>query len=185
MLRLILLSILYLLCHSQEIKTLLSIAAEKNNAEEIQTLLTAGSDPNERSKEGESVLHLVCIWGGAKKAELLLSAGADPNHRSGNNGKIKSSLDMTPLSWCSYAGYTDTIAEFIKDKRTEVNMIVKQEDGKCITALDIAIKIGEERGTSSQDVLRKAGGVKYEELHLQVSAEEMLRLQPPSGCPEK
>ena len=159
--------------------TLLSAAAVKNNADEIRRFLDEGHDPNGKTSDGESVLHLACIWGGAKKAKMLLAAGADPNYRASQK---KSSLDMTPLSWCSYAGYSDTIAEFLSDDRTNVNMIVKQEDGKCITAMDIAIKIGAERGTITQDILREAGAVPYEELKF-LSSTELEYLLPPSGCP--
>ena len=86
------------------------------------------------------------------------------------------------MSWCSYAGYTETIAEFLKDDRTNVNLIVKQEDGKCITAMDIAIKIGHERGESTMQILKEAGGLKYEALQFW-SQDKLEVLLPPSGCP--
>ena len=159
--------------------TLLSIAATKDNFDEISALLQAGSDPNALTSDGESVLHLVCIWGGPKKVALLLAAGADPNARA---TKHKTSLDMTPLSWCSYAGYAETIAEFLQDERTNVNLIVKQENGQCITAMDIAIKIGAERGEATQEMLKAAGGAKYEELQFWPS-DKLAKLLPPSGCP--
>eukprot|EP00757_Euglenozoa_sp_SAG-D1_P025531 gene25531-1700_t len=158
-------------------KTLISIASDKDNADEIKLLIDQGADVNELTAIGESVLHLVCIWGGAEKAELLLAAGADPNYRA---TKVPSSLDMTPLTWCAYAGYTDTIAEFLKDGRTEVNLIVKQEDGQCITATDIAIKIAGARGMSTQDLLMEGGGLTYNQL----KESDLTRgLLPPSGCP--
>jgi ankyrin repeat protein len=161
-------------------KTLLSLAAEKGSQhEEIQAFLDSGSDPNSLTPDGESVLHLACIWGGPKKVAALLAAGSDPNAR---NTKHKSSLDMTPLSWCAYAGYTDTISEFLKDERTNVNLIVKQEDGQCISPMDIAIKIGQERGESTQTILKEAGALKYEELKF-LPKNQLDDLLPPSGCP--
>ena len=162
-----------------EDKDILTLAAERDNAKKIQSLLDEGQNPNAETSDGESVLHLVCIWGGAKKASILLAAGANPNHRA---SKLASSLDMTPLSWCSYAGYHDTIAEFLKDKRTNVNLIVKREDGECMTAMDIALKIGDERGGPTQDLLRKAGAVRYEELKF-LANDKLEDLLPPSGCP--
>jgi hypothetical protein len=89
---------------------------------------------------GESLLHLACIWGGARKMRGLLAAGADPNARS---SKQETGLDMTPLTWCCYAGYTDAVKEFLRDARTDVNLVVRTEDGGYMTALDIAHKIGE------------------------------------------
>lgn len=88
---------------------------------------------------GESLLHLACIWGNTQKIKALLAAGADPNARS---SKLTSGLDMTPLTWCCYAGYVDAVKEFLKDTRTDVNLVVRNEEGGHITALDIAYNIG-------------------------------------------
>ena len=40
-----------------------------------------------------------------------------------------------------YGGYQEAVAEFLLDQRTNVNLIVYQEDGSFITALDIATKV--------------------------------------------
>ena len=91
-------------------KDLIAACAEgKDNVDEIRGLIEKGADANTLTSEGESVLHLVCIWGGAERVRMLLDAGADPNYRA---SKVPSSLDMTPLSWCVYAGYHDAVRAF-------------------------------------------------------------------------
>ena len=103
------------------------------------TTRTAALANTRTDENGESLLHLACIWGGARKIRGLLRAGADPNARSSAQ---KSSLDMTPLTWCCFAGYVDSVQEFLSDPRTNVNLVVRTEEGGFITALDIAHKIG-------------------------------------------
>ena len=86
---------------------LIAACAEgKDNVDEIRGLIEKGANANWKTSEGESVLHLACIWGGAERIRILLNAGADPNYRA---SKVPSSLDMTPLSWCVYAGYHDAV----------------------------------------------------------------------------
>ena len=78
-------------------KDLISACAEgPDNVEEIVRILRNGANPNVATEDGESALHLACIWGGGDKIRVLLDAGADPNYRSSQKA---SSLDMTPLSW--------------------------------------------------------------------------------------
>lgn len=107
---------------------------------------------------GESALHLSCIWNHAEKVSSLLAAGADPNARASQN---RASLDMTPLTWCTYANHLDSVKAFLKDPRVNVNLIVRQENDEYITALDIAGKIG---NSDISNVLVEAGAKKYSEL---------------------
>ena len=91
-------------------KDLIAACAEgKDNVDEIRGLIEKGANANTLTNEGESVLHLVCIWGGAERVRTLLDAGADPNYRA---SKVPSSLDMTPMSWCVCAGYHDAVRVF-------------------------------------------------------------------------
>jgi hypothetical protein len=50
---------------------------------------------------------------------------------------------MVVVVWyrCSYAGYSAAVSALLKDPRTEPNLIVYQEDGALLTALDIALKV--------------------------------------------
>ncbi|KNC73595.1 hypothetical protein SARC_13846 [Sphaeroforma arctica JP610] len=134
--------------------------ADKNT--DLNTLVNTQTDI------GESLLHLACIWGDPIKVKALLEAGADPNFRA---NKQRSSLEMTPLTWCAYAGYTDAVEMFVKDKGTNVNVIVRKEDGGSHTALDIALLIGE-RGAAEAKLLVDAGAKTYEQILQEVKGHD-------------
>lgn len=175
-------SIVWLLishAHAGTEDTILSLAAESNeNTDALRALLNEGANPNAKTDDGESALHLACIWGGAEKISTLLRAGADPNARAST---LETSLDMTPLTWCVFAGYENEVGVFLAQERTNVNLVVRREDGKCMTAMDIALKIGVERGGGTQSRLRAAGALTYDELKKD-STGLLTELLPPRGC---
>ena len=143
-------------------KSLFQHAADRkeSSAGDVLTLLAKGADPTALTKDGETALHLACIYGSARKVRALLAHGADPNARA---SQTPASLDMTPLTWCSYAGYADAIAVFIAEDTTDVNLVVREESGGRLTALDIARKIGP-RGADAAALLAGAGAKTYAEL---------------------
>jgi hypothetical protein len=144
----------------EEFLTLLTSQSRESTTEvvsliEANPLLALGE-----TESGESSLHLSCIYGDAIKVKHLLLAGANPNHRASS----PESLDMTPLTWCCYAGYTAAVQEFVSDLRTNVNLIVRQENGSFLTALDIALKIGEVGKGVAAVLLESASARTYEQL---------------------
>lgn len=137
-------------------------SSSSESIENLKVLLTNPDvDVNAITENGESLLHLACIRGIKEKIQLLLAYGADPNFRA---TKHSSSLHMTPLTWCTYGGYTDAIGAFLADERTKVNMVVLREDGRYITALDIAHSIGE-LGNEAVALLEAAGAKSFVQLH--------------------
>ena len=127
-------------------------AGQKEEFEVVQAKLAEGASPNSKSAIGETALHLACIYGHHRTISVLLAAGADPNARAhGEN-----SLDMTPLSWCAYAGYTEAVETLLAGanghKGADPNMVVLKEDGTRLTPLDIARSIGP-RGEKSVKIL--------------------------------
>ena len=110
-------------------------------------------------KTGEGALHVACIWGHEDAVEALLYGGADPNLRT----RVETGLDMTPLTWCAYGCHRNSIRKFIADDRVDVNMIVRDEDHGLITALDIAMRIGDRCGEAAH-VLKNAGAKTFREL---------------------
>lgn len=142
--------------------------------ETVKELISLGADVSVLTDGGESALHLSCIWNSPEKVSMLLQAGADPNFRSSSTLK---SLDMTPLTWCTYGNYLNSVMEFLNDPRTEVNAVVRQENGDFITALDIAEKI---KSTAIAQLLKSSGGFTYKELVEKYGerGEQILKLLP-------
>ena len=69
--------------------------------------------------------------------------------------------------------------EFIKDDRTNINLLVRKENGECMTPLDIAYIIGE-RGEKTRKLLQDANALRWSDIK---DDDKMLRLLlPPSGC---
>ena len=123
----------------------------------------------------ETPLHLACIRGDAKVVKALLNAGANPDARA----TAPTSLDMTPLTWCAYAGYDESIALML-GSGAKPNLVVRREDGGRLTALDIARKIGD-RGKLSAQLLEDAGAKTWEEIKAAASPfDPPAALLPPS-----
>ena len=148
---------------------LVALATIRDTESDIEMLRLIGLGANAMltlDKNGESLLHLACIYDTPGKVKLLLDNGADPNYRATKSVNL---LEMTPLSWCVYGGYTASVQEILHDPRTNVNIVFYTEDGSYVTAMDIAYKIGEERGGDIVKLLQAAGGKTYKELEAEYS----------------
>jgi len=67
-------------------------SSQAGSVDNLRALLADPAvDVNVLTENGESILHLACIWGNEEKISLLLKHGADPNMRA----KHTTSLDMT------------------------------------------------------------------------------------------
>lgn len=147
----------------QNINSKLYAAASKNSANSLQTmidLVKSGADLHALTTDGESILHLACIYGHANKVQYLLDEGVDPNRR---NMLRKESLSMTPLSWCVYGNHLEAVNMFLTNPKTEVNSVFTMEDGSEVTVLNIALRLGE-MAKGMVESLRGAGGLLYLEL---------------------
>eukprot|EP01025_Chloroclados_australasicus_P002392 TRINITY_DN10547_c0_g1_i1.p1 TRINITY_DN10547_c0_g1~~TRINITY_DN10547_c0_g1_i1.p1 ORF type:complete len:484 (-),score=76.64 TRINITY_DN10547_c0_g1_i1:358-1809(-) len=83
------------------------LAAEKDNAEMTQLLLSYGVDPNERRRSDNwSVLHHAASYCSCHAVEVLLKAGANPNLL--NNGFVFGFMRQRPL---------DVVGQNCKDRR--------------------------------------------------------------------
>jgi ankyrin repeat protein len=149
-------------CAKGEVTEFFHAAADskEDSAKTLQKLIDSGTDVNALTDDGESALHLACIYGNAAKIKALLKAGADPNFQA---TKRAAALDMTALTWCVYPAYIDAVEAFLADKRTNVNILVKDQKGNHITALDIALSIGD-RGAEIAAMLLASGGKRYQDL---------------------
>src|SRR5713101_4478341 len=57
-------------------------AAQYGDTEELERLLKAGADPNERNEGGETALMWAALAGNRNMVRRLLDSGSDPNTRS-------------------------------------------------------------------------------------------------------
>lgn len=141
----------------------------EGDIENVLKLLKDGEDPNQilnesgANVESETPLHLACIRGYSKVVKALLDYGANPNPRATG---LKS-LRMTPLTWCVFGGksHSEAVEELLIGG-ADPNLVVDDEQGNKITALDIAIKIGDEFGGKTRKLVEDAGGLKYSDLKL-------------------
>ena len=150
-----------------DINDKLHVAVGKNSPQslnEVDALVQEGADVHSLTVDGESALHLACIYGHPNKVQYLLDKGVDPNRR---NIKHKSSLFMTPLSWCVYGGHYDAVNILINHSDIAINAVFLLENGSYVTALNIANNIGGENGKLISKLLVQHGGLTYEDLIVQ------------------
>ena len=67
------------------LKSRLFMAIQKGNPEEVEQVIAAGVDPNARTANGLTALHVAAIAGGSSVIKVLISKGADPNLQTEDN----------------------------------------------------------------------------------------------------
>ena len=77
-------------------------AAGEGDSTKVAELIASGTDVMQRSKDGETALHVSTVRGDLETVRLLLKAGADVNARTPRG----STLFMTPLQW-TICAWTD------------------------------------------------------------------------------
>ena len=82
-------------------------ACKSGNAEQVNNLLTTGTDPNQTDDNGGSPLFWALFSGYLKIVKLLLKAGADPNQSDVTRY-------YTPLFWASFKGYLEIVELLLK-----------------------------------------------------------------------
>ena len=70
-------------------------AAGEGDSTAVAELIAAGTDVMQRSKDGETALHVSAVRGNIETVRLLLQAGAEVDARTPKG----STLFMTPLMW--------------------------------------------------------------------------------------
>lgn len=115
-------------------------ACEMGDADALASLLPSLSDSHLETKgpDGDTALHLACLYGHAACARLLLSRGASPSARDGDDG--------TPLHDASAGGFDDVVALLIDAAARAgsggVDGVVRAVDGDGETALHCAARGG-------------------------------------------
>ena len=80
-------------------------AAGEGDAATVISLLAQGRPTTERSKDGESALHVAAIRGDSEVVRALIGAGAEVDARTPEGPLIA----MTPLHWAIYHGHTEMV----------------------------------------------------------------------------
>ena len=106
----------------------LIFAAGEGDAEQVKSLLASGVDVHQRSKDGETALHVVSIKGSLATARALLSAGASVDARTPRG----STIYMTPSMWALYHGHAELV-EMLLDAGADP--AAEDENGKSLLTM--------------------------------------------------
>ena len=136
-------------------ETKLMSAAADGEVETVRELLDAGVNVNCANEVGETPLHVAGIWGKIETVDMLIDAGADVNAQATG----PKSLMMAPLHWMVYPGYTAPVESLIR-AGAAVNMVIRNEAGDHITALDIVQKMGDSANHAGVLKLLEGAGAK-------------------------
>lgn len=115
----------------EEGKTLLTKAASRGHAPEIELLLRRGASLDMKDRRGWTALLEAASWGNTELVELLIRYGADVNAQDRNGN--------TPLHWAvtSFMGYPK-MAQILLDAGSDLAIVNKNR----ISALDIVQESG-------------------------------------------
>lgn len=116
--------------------TLLHLAAQEDDPDRIESLLTQGADLNAQSANGETALHVAAVHGSCGAIERLLARGANPNVKD-KQGRLPVQLalgfedaaEMFLAAGCEIpdilvaarAGRADLVKQFIQMDKSAVN----------------------------------------------------------------
>ena len=95
---------------ADQLKWPLIFAAGEGDAETVRSLLAAGADVHERSRDGETALHVSAIRGSLETVRALLDAGAEVDARTPAGATIY----MTPSMWATYHRHDAMVAMLLE-----------------------------------------------------------------------
>ena len=84
----------------------LIFAAGDGDSATVEKLLASGVDVAQRSKDGESALHVAAIKGDLATVRALIDAGAEVDARTPQG----STIYMTPSMWAIYHGHAEMVS---------------------------------------------------------------------------
>ena len=103
-------------------------AAGEGDAETLRSVLAAGADVHERSRDGETALHVSAIRGSLETVRALLDAGAEVDART----PVGSTIYMTPSMWATYHRH-DGMVEMLLEAGADPT--ATDENGKALLTM--------------------------------------------------
>ena len=95
-------------------------AAGEGDAVALASLLAGGADVHERSRDGETALHVSAIRGSLEAVRMLLDAGAEVDARTPTG----STIYMTPSMWATYHRCLPLTACYLPPTMCESNTLL-------------------------------------------------------------
>lgn len=106
----------------------LIFAAGEGDVDEVTRLLDQGVDIMQRSKDGETAVHVAAIKGHIPTLKLLIARGADVDARTPKG----STLYMTPAMWALYHGHAEFVRLLLQ---AGANPAAADENGKTLLTM--------------------------------------------------
>ena len=122
----------------------LIFAAGEGDGAAVESLLAGGADVMQRSKDGETALHVAAVRGDLRTVRALLAAGAEVDARTPPG----STIFMTPSMWATYHGHTEMVRMLLE---AGADPMAEDEKGKSL------LKMAQEAGMAAiEEMLRAA-----------------------------
>jgi regulation of enolase protein 1 (concanavalin A-like superfamily) len=106
----------------------LIFAAGDGDSDAVASLLAGGADVHQRSKDGETALHVAAIKGTESVVRALLDAGSEVDARTPKG----STIYMTPTMWATYHGHA-VMVEMLLDAGADP--LAADENGKTLLTM--------------------------------------------------
>ena len=103
-------------------------SAGEGDGEAVEMLLMEGVGVMDRSKDGETALHVAAIRGDLRTLRALLQAGAEVDARTPRG----QTLFMTPTMWAVYHGHVEFVETLLK---AGADPTAADENGKTLLTM--------------------------------------------------
>ena len=154
---------------TNEGESVLHLACIRGDVEKVKLLLEYGADPNYRASKYAASLDMTPLtW-------YVQIPFTQCPYQSWTSFYLFSLVFTVVYSCmfarCAYGNHVLAVEELLTSTRINVNLVVGQEDGGHITALDIAFKIYDGKNRDLINILQKGGAKTFQELLIQHKAE--------------
>ncbi|XP_074037159.1 uncharacterized protein [Leptinotarsa decemlineata] len=134
----------------------LAIGCDSNDftVKVVRLILQHGGNPNVRSDDGLTPVHIAAAWGRLEVLQLLLSCGGDPEARDSNY--------MTPFHYAKKENFVDCL-ELLKSHFVNKTHFIQREKEDCICKIELDKVIVNNGSTEGEyKLLEVTGSIKKE-----------------------